>query len=599
MSVRKVTTVENPSSQPVRRSNRFSTATKIAQEALENSPVNSPKKPSVTKRSAKHLKGDEGWKPVQKTVKVQKRALQPVLVQNDPLPAVQNEARPTFTYPDGKTYTGQWLVNLGNVLHGHGILTYPSGATYEGSFVYNKMEGEGTYTFPDGEKIVASFVDGKPHGYGTDIFPDGLQYKGLFFKGEKQSEGIWSGPYLPVPVKHMDTVDGKLVLFTVTKIKNGYMYSGQCAQETGQAHGLGAILLSTGERYFGSFRNKLLEGYGNYTNPNGTSYIGFFRNHKYEGSGILIKNGSKYIGLFKNGLMHGHGISFSKNGTAYIGEYAYGKPNGHGKAIRIHGTIKIKEGQWKDKEFLPFETVKLQDGEYVGQRVDGECHGYGTVSYPNGSQFKGQFVHGKREGMGTWTDAHGTVTQGIYQEGKFLPFETVTSDYFHYVGQILNGQFHGRGTILYADGTQYEGQFVHGNKEGNGIWIHPDGTVSEGRYQDGEFLTFNINHSKQGSVYAGECTSKGLPHGHGTLTYANGKEYVGSFRNGKRESGYEVKIYPNGSTYEELWVHGEPYGDVLYTDPLDEEESAATGARANPPRKTPHYREVEEGKKIN
>jgi len=47
-------------------------------------------------------------------------------------------AQGTFTYPDGKTYSGDWLNGL---RHGEGTRNYPDGSTYTGSWIHDKRHG--------------------------------------------------------------------------------------------------------------------------------------------------------------------------------------------------------------------------------------------------------------------------------------------------------------------------------------------------------------------------------------------------------------------------------------------------------------------------
>ena len=45
-----------------------------------------------------------------------------------------------------------------------------------------------------------------------------------------------------------------------------------------------------------------------------------------------------------------------------------------------------------------------------------------------------------------------------------------------YVGEWLNGMYHGFGTYYYANGTQkYEGQYLDGNQNGNGVYFYVNG----------------------------------------------------------------------------------------------------------------------------
>ena len=57
--------------------------------------------------------------------------------------------------------------------------------------------------------------------------------------------------------------------------------------------------------------------------------------------------------------------------------------------------------------------------------------------------------------------------------------------------------------------------------------------------------------------YTGERNSKGQRHGHGTLTYADGKTYTGEFKDGKFH-GQGTITYADGSTYTGAFEDGLP-----------------------------------------
>jgi hypothetical protein len=110
----------------------------------------------------------------------------------------------TYTYPDGKVYTGHWEIRERNgrgamkypdgrryegdfksgLRHGKGIMTWPSGRRYEGDFVRSQRTGKGTMTYPDGRVYSGDFADGEQSGRGVMTFPDGKRLEGMFVKGE-------------------------------------------------------------------------------------------------------------------------------------------------------------------------------------------------------------------------------------------------------------------------------------------------------------------------------------------------------------------------------------------------------------------------------
>ncbi len=110
----------------------------------------------------------------------------------------------TYTYPDGKVYTGQWEMRERNgrgtlkyadgrvydgefksgLRHGKGVMTWPSGRRYEGDFARGTRTGKGTLSYPDGRVYSGAFVDGEMTGRGVMTLRDGKRLEGRFVKGE-------------------------------------------------------------------------------------------------------------------------------------------------------------------------------------------------------------------------------------------------------------------------------------------------------------------------------------------------------------------------------------------------------------------------------
>ena len=53
-----------------------------------------------------------------------------------------------------------------------------------------------------------------------------------------------------------------------------------------------------------------------------------------------------------------------------------------------------------------------------------------------------------------------------------------------YNGQIKDGLFHGKGTLVYQGNEKYEGDWVFGKREGTGRFTYADGAVFDGQWQD-------------------------------------------------------------------------------------------------------------------
>ena len=82
-------------------------------------------------------------------------------------------------------------------------------------------------------------------------------------------------------------------------------------------------------------------GQGTLTAPDGSKYVGEWKDNKYDGQGtITYADGEKWEGEFKDGALYtGHGTYFLK-GYKYIGELKDGKPKAKTEAITT-GIINI------------------------------------------------------------------------------------------------------------------------------------------------------------------------------------------------------------------------------------------------------------------
>lgn len=79
---------------------------------------------------------------------------------------------------------------------------------------------------------------------------------------------------------------------------------------------------------------------------------------------------------------------------------------------------------------------------YVGDIIDGQANGQGTLTYANGNVYVGEFKDNKKEGKGTLTTLYNGV-KGVY------------------VGGFVNDQKSGQGyiTLTYPDGQVYKGDY--------------------------------------------------------------------------------------------------------------------------------------------
>ncbi|XP_076803429.1 radial spoke head 1 homolog [Clavelina lepadiformis] len=157
-------------------------------------------------------------------------------------------------------------------------------------------------------------------------------------------------------------------------------------------------------------------------------------------------------------------------------------------------------------------------GEYEGDRnEEGERHGYGKATLPNGDTYEGQYDRGKRHGQGTYR------------------FKSNA----RYIGEYLHNKKHGQGTFIYPDGSRYEGSWVDDQRQGNGKYFYVNSDTYEGEW------------------------SKHERHGQGSYIYADtGSKYVGTWISGKCEGAGEF-IHAN-HRFQGNWTDGNMQGPGKY-----------------------------------
>ena len=97
------------------------------------------------------------------------------------------------------------------------------------------------------------------------------------------------------------------------------------------------------------------------------------------------------------------------NGTKYVGEYKDGKRHGQGTLTTPDG--RKYEGEWKNGKKLGQGTFTWSDGrKYVGVFKDGERNGQGTYTWSDGRKYVGEWKDDKRWN-GTQYDKNGNIKE--------------------------------------------------------------------------------------------------------------------------------------------------------------------------------------------
>ena len=112
-----------------------------------------------------------------------------------------------------------------------------------------------------------------------------------------------------------------------------------------------------GERYKGSYKNGLKDGFGEWIHPDGDNYRGKFKAGIKRGKGVYtFENGDKYKGYFKRDKKHGLGSYIYSNGEIFIGEFKNNIRDGKGYVVFRGDTT--KSGVWLADKFIKKERLK-------------------------------------------------------------------------------------------------------------------------------------------------------------------------------------------------------------------------------------------------
>ncbi len=156
---------------------------------------------------------------------------------------------------------------------------------------------------------------------------------------------------------------------------------------------------------------------------------------------IKFPNGDVYEGEVRNGKPHGKGIMLGTD-TKYVGVFEEGSPHGYGEVTYHDGTKEV--ATWsRHKKGYPFghegknKTMIWPNGQkYIGEWLNQQQHGQGTCFYEDGIKYVGEWQYGERHGKGI----------------MFFP-----DDRSKYEGMWFENKMHGEGKFTYADGSILEG----------------------------------------------------------------------------------------------------------------------------------------------
>jgi hypothetical protein len=297
------------------------------------------------------------------------------------------------------------------------------------------------------------------------------------------------------------------------------------------------------------------------------SYDGEWKNNKRHGKGLLkYYTGEEYDGDWKNNQRHGSGKHTCANGDVYSGEWKDGKRHGSGKHTCANGDV--YSGEWKDGKRHGRGKIVYNGGNkanMIAQRLgtlsttDTDFSSASTAMHPDAwstTPISDMSDGGNKANMiaqrlGTLST---TDTDTSDNEDENSGEREDVNEVESYDGGWKNDQYHGKGTLKYANGNVHSGEWKNGKRHGKGTLKYANGAecegvwaddkmVGEGNYHESDYaFGFDFNGVEYEGVWAddeqvGECILH-EPHvllgGKGTLKYADGVEYEGIWADDKK-----------------------------------------------------------------
>jgi hypothetical protein len=130
-----------------------------------------------------------------------------------------------------------------------------------------------------------------------------------------------------------------------------------------------------------------------------------------------------------------------------------------------------------------------------------------------------------------------------------------------YVGEIKNKQPNGLGIAIYSNDftLRYSGDFVNGQYSGKGVLLFKDGSFLSGNWKNGKLEGKGTNLNKEGDLYVGYFAD-GKKNGSGAFVYADNSLLMGNMRNDTYE-GRCIYIPANGKTISDnIYANGKKNG---------------------------------------
>jgi hypothetical protein len=198
----------------------------------------------------------------------------------------------------------------------------------------------------------------------------------------------------------------------------------------------------------------------------------------------------------------------------------------------------------------------------VGSNVEGSG---ALVALAGGTgQTAGLAFDGANGPATTETSSAAGLMSGSAIDSTSNRVEVLLPDGSLYIGEMRGGKVTGQGSVVSPDGTNQQGEWRDGQPyRVSGTWVAADGTREVGTWKSDGTSSGGKIIWKDGRKYEGDWrvvpNGGELPDGAGTMTWPDGRQFVGKFSNGQPE-GTGKMTYPNGKVEDGLWKQGKFLG---------------------------------------
>ena len=154
------------------------------------------------------------------------------------------------------------------------------------------------------------------------------------------------------------------------------------------------------------------------------------------------------------------------------------------------------------------------EGEYIGEVLNGKRHGQGRMNYNVGTVYEGTWANDRPNEQGILKFNRSHLYEGNFVNGKFHGWGRYQRKKDFYEGYWKNGKKHGEG-IESVGGEIYRGNFRKGKKHGSGKFYSDIGTF-EGIFKRNSVISGKFESKNNTWAYSGDWNKNKLE-GEGTL----------------------------------------------------------------------------------